>query len=254
MEVIMGARISHLFKFPVKGMKGNAIQSLDISDKLGVIGDRRFALQKSETIKTGQWNPKAAFYVGMNTPPMVSVQPQSTSLERLPARVAERIGLAKAPQLIEAGGTYNLTDTEGPTISLLNLATVRALSGFLGQEINPERFRMNIWVEGLPPFAELDWVTTYPGKEGVDVVAPDGQCLEFEVFDACERCPAINANPETGVRDLELHSIKTSLLEQCMAVNLPHYKSPQRGVASVMGVLMKPRHDGSIAVGDQMTV
>jgi uncharacterized protein len=253
-EVIMGARISHLFQYPVKGMKGNTIQSLDISDKLGVIGDRRFALQKSETLKTGQWNPKAAFYVGMNTPPMVSIQPHSISLERLPSRVAECIGLAKAPPLIEAGDTYNLTDTEGPTISLLNLATVRALSDFLGQEINPERFRMNIWVEGLPPFAELDWATTYPGNQILDIVATNGQSLEFEVFDACERCPAINANPETGMRDIELHSMKESHLNRFMDVNRPHYKSPQRSVASVMGVLMKPMQGGSIAVGDQITV
>lgn len=250
----MGARISNLFIFPVKGMKGVESNNLQISEGLGVFGDRRFALQKAKKIKIEQWNPKAAFYVGMNTPQMANLSGVSQSVEKLPHMVAKSLGLENAPFLVEAGETYNLTDTQGPTVSLLNLATVQALSYFLGQEINPERFRMNIWVEGLPPFAELDWVTTYPGKQVLDIVADNGQCLEFEVFDVCERCPAINANPETGERDIELHSVKESLLERFMAENRPHYKSPHRSVASVMGVLMKPLHDGNVSVDDQITV
>ena len=43
-------------------------------------------------------------------------------------------------------------------ISLINLATVRSLEAQWGYEIDPLRFRANIYVDGFGPWREFDWI------------------------------------------------------------------------------------------------
>lgn len=81
-----------------------------------------------------------------------------------------------------------MTDTDFPSVSLGNLASLRALSQRMGRELSPERFRINLWLDGLPPFAEFDWV-------GRDVgIGP----VRFRVAEPIRRCSATSADPATG--------------------------------------------------------
>ena len=43
-------------------------------------------------------------------------------------------------------------------VSLINLATVRSLEEQWGYEIDPLRFRANIYIDGAEPWEEFDWV------------------------------------------------------------------------------------------------
>lgn len=249
----MSAHISELFLHPVKGLRGLPQHKLNISTIFGVEGDRRAAYAKGLLPPEG-WQRKAAFYVGMNTPGMAAIDPQGDT-ETLVLQVAKAAKAVKSREPVEvclahAGTAYNLTDTNpfafGPTVSLLNLATVRAFSEFVGQEIDPRRFRMNVWVEGLAPFAELKWLTQQQIGLGTD----DLQCLEFELIDHCERCKAIEANPATGERDLELVRKLAEFMEHYQT----NYRSPQRGVRTVMGTLLKPLQDGQIRIHDSVFI
>ena len=63
----------------------------------------------------------------------------------------------------------------------------------LGQPLAMERFRGNIWLEGLAPFAEFELV---------------GQTLRIggatlRVREVITRCKATTANPETGLVDAD---------------------------------------------------
>ena len=51
-----------------------------------------------------------------------------------------------------------MTDSEFPSISVLNRASLAALGERLGKPLAMERFRGNVWLEGLAPFAEFDLV------------------------------------------------------------------------------------------------
>jgi uncharacterized protein YcbX len=104
-------------------------------------------------------------------------------------------------------------------VSFLNLASVQALSKFVGQEIAPTRFRMNIWMMGLEPFEELTWVDKFPGT--IEILV--GNC-RFRVDDACERCRAIEANPETGQYDVKVLESLSEMMQQ------RDYRSPHRGL------------------------
>ena len=66
--------------------------------------------------------------------------------------------LRGAAKLVEAreGG---FTDAPAPWLSLINLASVRDLGErIVGGEIDPLRFRANLYLEGLAPWRELDLV------------------------------------------------------------------------------------------------
>ena len=114
-------------------------------------------------------------------------------------------------------------DKPDNVISLINLATVRTLEAQWGVEIDPLRFRANIYIDGAKPWEEFDWI----GSEiriGSAVFAVDRKN---------GRCGATNVNPTTGRRDLDIPS---SLRAAFGHKNL--------------GVYLIVRDGGQIAVGD----
>jgi GntR family transcriptional regulator/MocR family aminotransferase len=101
--------------------------------------------------------------------------------------------LATEPRLVEAQG-HHFTDKAEKYVSLINLASVRALEKRWGESLDPLRFRANIYIDGNAPFAELDWVGREIGFGNVFA----------EVMQRNGRCAATNVNPQTGVRDRDV--------------------------------------------------
>ena len=114
-------------------------------------------------------------------------------------------------------------DKPDNVISLINLATVRTLEAQWGVEIDPLRFRANIYIDGAKPWEEFDWI----GSE-----IRIGNAV-FAVDRKNGRCGATNVNPTTGRRDLDIPS---SLRAAFGHKNL--------------GVYLIVRDGGQIAVGD----
>lgn len=94
--------------------------------------------------------------------------------------------------LVSAPGR-GMTDSAFPSVSLGNLASHAAIEGRLGQPLSRHRWRANLWLEGLEPFAELDLV----GRE----VRLGAALLRVEAV--ITRCKATTANPETGAADAD---------------------------------------------------
>lgn len=92
-------------------------------------------------------------------------------------------------RLVKAEGA--MTDSRHPRVSVKSLASLRALSEHLGQPLDPSRFRGNLWIDGLAPWAERDWI----GRE-IAIGA-----VRLRVTKHIERCSATTANPATGQRD-----------------------------------------------------
>src|SRR6202008_4747210 len=78
-------------------------------------------------------------------------------------------------------------------ISVINLASVRALGWAVGAEVDPLRFRANVYVDGLPAWAEDDLVVGAMAQLGA---------ARLKMFKPIVRCIATHANPDTGVRDI----------------------------------------------------
>ena len=103
----------------------------------------------------------------------------------------------EAPRFVSAG-SHRLTDVSVVSealmhaVSLVNLASVRDLEARTGRTIEIERFRANIVVDGLRPWAELDLVDR--GLRLGDV--PMHGVLRTR------RCAATEVNPATAKRDV----------------------------------------------------
>ncbi|MBU2533184.1 MAG: MOSC domain-containing protein, partial [Alphaproteobacteria bacterium] len=77
------------------------------------------------------------------------------------------------------------------------LASLRELERVSGKEINPLRFRANIYIENLPAWAESDWIGS---KLAIGSAT-------LEVMSRTERCAATNVDPETAERDMAIPAI-----------------------------------------------
>ena len=66
-----------------------------------------------------------------------------------------------------------------------------------GQSLEPIRFRMNLWLDGLPPWSEFDLI---------DREIEIGE-TRMKIIGRCERCNATTANPATGMRDAQIPAL-----------------------------------------------
>jgi hypothetical protein len=80
-------------------------------------------------------------------------------------------------------------------VSLINLASAAALETVVGAPVDPLRFRGNLHLDGLEPWAEFDLV-------GKVLTAPGG--VRLKVTKRIVRCAATNVDPGTGLRDLQI--------------------------------------------------
>ena len=106
-----------------------------------------------------------------------------------------------APKEIRRAGSRGMTDSNFASVSIMSLATLRAVSGRAGRDLSPLRFRGNLWIDGeLAPFEEFEWVgkTLTLGRTTLKVIEP------------ITRCRATMANPDTGVVDTDTLDILDS--------------------------------------------
>lgn len=99
-----------------------------------------------------------------------------------------------APRIVHSDG-HHFTDIEPKWLSVINLASVRELSRIMNTPIDPLRFRGNIHIDGIAPWAEFDWIDSALDINGDTAL---------EVRTRIQRCAATNVDPSTGARDLAI--------------------------------------------------
>ncbi|KEJ88666.1 MOSC domain-containing protein [Sulfitobacter donghicola] len=101
------------------------------------------------------------------------------------------------PDQIMRIGPRGYTDSDVPSISLMNVASHLAVEQAANASLAQERWRGNVWFDGTEPWMEFDFVgkTLKLGEATVQVDA------------TIERCKSIMANTKTGERDHDLLSV-----------------------------------------------
>ena len=96
-------------------------------------------------------------------------------------------------RIIHAPGQA-MTDIPEPHISIINAASVRALSDKTGHDLDPLRFRGNLLIDGVAPWSEFDWIgrTLRIGE------------AELKVQRRIRRCAATSVDLERGIRDIDV--------------------------------------------------
>lgn len=223
---IMAMKIEALTRFPVKGLSGQALDSVTLEAGQGFPGDRRFGFARPNSgydPADPKPLPKTKFYMLARDASLAlldTVYDDRTGFLSLTATDGNRrfnISTAEGkqeaskflqsylslpeeetPQLYEAS-PHRFTDVSVHSsemmnaVSIINLDSVDALSRAIGQYVDARRFRGNIQLSGLAPFAELDSV----GQEFTI------GSVRLKIVKRTRRCPATEVNLETGERDMK---------------------------------------------------
>ena len=143
----------------------------------------------------------------------------------LTAHMGDAIGGALRIVARDAGGNFSYKAREN-CLSLINLASVRALEEKVGRSIDASRFRANMYFQGGEAWEEFGWVgrSLRLGRQA--------RCV---VCEPIVRCAAVNVNPSTGACDMSL--------VRALWDNFSHRD---------MGVYVRVTEGGDLASGEEM--
>ena len=212
----MGARIAEIWRHPLKSHGREPLERTTLEAGAALPFDRVWAVTHEASrfdADNPGWAPCSNFSIGAKTPALMAITARlDEDARRLTLSHPERPDIAFCPEaradiwrfldwleplvepnrarptgIVSAPGRA-MTDSEYPSVSILSLATLEALSEAAGQRLSPARFRGNIWLSGLPPWAEFDLL----GQEITLGAA------RLRVVERIRRCRATTADPETG--------------------------------------------------------
>jgi hypothetical protein len=250
-------RIASLYRYPVKGLSPERIARADLVKGAYFPGDRLFAVENGPSgfdPAAPAHQPKIKFLMLMKNESLARLR--TRYLDATGELVIEESGrevargdlstaagrvaieaffrrylpgeLRGPPKVLAAPQGHRFTDSRSGYVSLINLASVAALEGVIGAPVDPLRFRGNLHLEGLEPWAELDLV-------GQVLAGPGG--VRLKVTKRIERCAATNVDPGTGLRDM---TIPRTLMQAYGHVDC--------------GVYAQVLADGALAEGDRFAV
>ena len=247
----MPAHIAALWRHPIKSHGRETLEHVSLTLGQTMPWDRRWAVAHEAAKTDGSaWAECANFSRGAKAPSLMAINASSDEtagtvtlshpdLNPLTFNPDEDTAAflnwvhplmpedrAQSKSIVRVDGR-GMTDTDFPSISLLNMASNNALSAEMDQQLSMDRWRGNIFMDGLEPWEEKEWVgkTLRIGT------------VEFLVREEITRCLATTANPKTGIRD-------TDTLRALDSV----FGHQEFGVYAVV------TRSGEIAVGDTIEV
>ena len=216
------ARVTSLYRYPVKGLSGERLATGEIEPKTTFPADRAFALENGPSgfdPAAPAWQPKIKFLCLMRNAKIATlttryddasgdllVEQNGAALLNESLQVPDgRASIekffqafmgkdARGPVRVLTSPGHSFSDLSKKVISIINLDSVRALEKALRKKIHPLRFRANVYIEGLPAWAETELI---------------GKCIQIgttkmRVLKMTQRCAATEVDPETAERDIDV--------------------------------------------------
>ena len=214
--------VSELYRYPVKGLAPQKLDHVELEPGKTIPFDRAWAIENGRgrfDPADPQTVPKINFLMLMRNERLASLdiefneKDQTLTLLRdgrsvvkgalntpLGRQLIEQFmgsfmeqDLRGAPHIVHAEG-HSFSDVSEKCLHIVNLASIRELERALNKEIDPLRFRANIYIETESPWVEFDWIDKHVSIGGANL----------EVFARTERCAATNVDPETAERDMAI--------------------------------------------------
>lgn len=250
------AEIAGLYRYPVKGLSPEPLPRAPLRVGQTLPADRRYAIENGPSgfdPEAPEWKPKIQFLMLARNERLASLQSRfedatnrltirkggevvaSGDLETAAGRAAIenyftenfQPELKGAPKLLSGRG-HSFSDVARKVVSIINIDSVRAIEDMLGgTPVNPLRFRANLYLKGWPAWSELELLSQ---------TLAIGQA-RLKVVKRIVRCPAVNVDPDTAARDLEI--------PPTLSRNLGHMDC---------GIYAEVIADGDIGVGDAVAV
>ena len=261
----MSISISSINYCPVKSISFQSIKSCEIRKNIGIVGDRIFAFSKGLDFnqaqlfekkleeRRGKWNkiltlknsPSLNKYnflfdndkltLTQNNKEILTINIDDTSeYELLSNKILELESSLQKPIYLMKNKDIPFFDTSisnktilNHSISLINTKSVEDFQNKTNQEIETQRFRGNIFVDGVDAWEERNWI-------GKIIKIND---ISFKVEKNIPRCVAINLKPNTDDNSLNLL--------QSLKKTYNHFD---------MGVYLTALDDGPINIGDNISL
>lgn len=248
-------RLAALYRYPVKGLSAEPLTEALLESGRHFPGDRLFAIENGPSgfdPANPEHQAKTKFLVLARQAALAKLKTRYDDVTGELSIVADEIEVARGdlrtpdgraaieaffrmflandlagePKVLTAPPAFRFMDSRSGFVSIINLATVRALEKETGVAIDPIRFRANLYIDGVPAFAEFDWVGRELTLGGV----------RLKGLKRTERCAATTVNPATAVRDLMI----------------PAFLMRTYGHADC-GIYCEVVEGGRIAIGDPLT-
>ena len=214
-------RIEHLFRYPVKGLTAEALESTEVEAGGALPWDRAFALAQGDAAfdpAAPAFLPKSNFMCLLRHERIAALNagydphdgllsiraPDGSAIADTPLTPAGRARIGAfltgflgdeargVPQFHHVPG-HVFGDQRQPAVSMINLGSLAAFEARLGTKRNLMRFRANIYFSGAAPWREFDWVDRTLQVGGATL----------RVFKRIKRCNATQVNPATAERDAD---------------------------------------------------
>ncbi|MEV8467019.1 MOSC domain-containing protein [Fluviibacterium sp. DFM31] len=216
----MTHRLAAIWRHPIKGIGAEPLETTRLTPDRPLPGDRAWAVLTGGATDTGAWQPCRNFARGCYGPELMAItarttgnrihlsHPRQADLIVDPATEGPRLidwlrplypAERPAPTQVVKAPPEGMSDAPFPSVAILGRAALDALGEVAGQALDMRRFRGNLWLDGLAPFEELDWVgrTLRIGS------------AELRVDERITRCRATETNPDTGTHDVTtLHLLR----------------------------------------------
>ena len=211
-------RVAALWRHPIKAHGVEPLDAVDLTPGQTLPWDRRWAIaHDAAKVAPGDraWADCVNFSRGAKSPALMAIRAQvdeasgtvtlthpdqppltvdpDADPEALLAWVTPLSDRKRALPAFVARADVGMTDSDFPSVSILGTASLAALSARAGRPLAQERFRGNLWLDGLEPFAEFDLV----GRE--IAIGP----VRLAVRERITRCKATMVDPETGRPDVD---------------------------------------------------
>jgi len=248
------ATIQSIYRYPIKGLSPEPLPRTTLTPGQTIPGDRLYAIENGPSgfdPASPAYLSKTHFLMLMKNERLASLRTTFDQVSHVltimygPREVSAdlRTGEGRAaietffaaycadelrgqPKILYADG-HSFSDVARKVVSIINIASVKAVETMVDAPVNPLRFRGNVYVTGWPAWSELDLV---------DMTLSIG-AARLKIVKRIVRCAATNVDPDTGLRDLELPK---SLLR-----TLGH---------ADCGVYAEVIHGGEIAAGDSIEI
>jgi len=247
--------IDSIYRYPVKGLTPEPLQSVALSPGGTLPADRRYAIENGPSgfdPAAPAWLPKTCFLMLQRDEWLAALQAHfddATSVLTLRenGNVAARGNLetpdgraaiegffasrpggrTKGPPKVLVGKDHSFSDVARKVVSIINLSSLEAIENMVDAPVHPLRFRANVYVRGWPAWHEAGLLgeTLAIGRARLKVVK------------RITRCAAVNVDPDLAVRDLE---IPNSLM--------------RRFGHNECGIYAEVIEGGNISVGDEVAV
>jgi uncharacterized protein YcbX len=219
-------KIVSLVRYPVKGLAGVALPQVALAPGEGVPLDRAYAIEngaKRFDAQNPKWLPKVHFLQLMQHERLAglglafdeaghvltlfrdgSQMARGALRTKLGRQMIEQFlsaylksGLLGPPRIVSAPG-HSFSDIADKALHIVNLESVRDLSRIVGLDLDldPLRFRANVYFEGVPAWEELHWL-------GKTISCGSAR---LRVFKGTTRCEAASVDLNTARRGLSIPS------------------------------------------------